>query len=428
MQETIAETEDLRRVTRREDRYSARHLIWSRWDRLDAFSQSVVMKHNARRAGCGRHVRSADGVSVKVSTTDGVRTAGFSGVTSCGSVWACPVCSATIADARQNEIKAALTEWASRGGRVALVTTTMRHHKGQDLGELWDGLTAAKHAMLSGRGWQAEQRLYGSPMVREIKSGPRAGQLVTELRIPTISVVEVTYGANGWHVHLHTLLLLAATDLRGAGAALRGLGPGMFARWSGALVASGFAAPSLRRGIDLRVLRGDPAAALGEYFTKAVYSASMEVARGDMKDARHGGRTPFGILRSLVEVNATGDLGDRSVRRDSSAADEVVTDEALWSDFERASSGRKQIAWSVGLRAFLGLGVELTEQEIVDTDLEGDEIHPINGTVFAAVCRDRAGAEFLAAFEESARYGLALAHEYGTDGYSHRSRRRLLVS
>jgi hypothetical protein len=399
MNDTLQAPPD-KRQTRRSERWDARHVLWK-------------MSRNARRRECGYKVRTSDGVTVRVTNNTEGRHAGYSGLSSCANVWACPVCSAKIANARQIEIKAALTEWTRRGGRVVLGTTTMRHYKRHQLGELWDGLTSARHAMLSGAGWQGEQRFYGTVMPRIIKRGKRAGEIVMETRVPVISVVEVTEGRNGWHVHLHMLLLVSGDVTSDR---VETMGRALFGRWSAALVARGLPKPLYDvsgRGRDFALLHGDVTEALGEYFTKSVYgvegsdltSASMEVARGDMKDAHYGHRTPFGILRGMVQLVMTGDVGTRSlVDQDA--------DEDLWHEWERVSAGRKQISWSVGLREWLAVlpVEEITDQEIVDVDAGGDEIHPVTALTWAAIRRGHAGARLLAAFEVSEDAGcLALA-------------------
>lgn len=410
MSVTLQAPPDKRQV-RRSDRWDARHVLWK-------------MSHNDRRRECGYKVRSADGVSVKVTNNDdGTRHAGYSGLSSCANVWACPVCSAKIANARQVEIKAALAEWTRRGGRVVLGTVTMRHNKGQSLEALWDALTDSKHAMLSGAGWQGEQRWYGTVMPRTIRSGARKGEIVLETRVPVITVVEVTHGKRGWHVHIHMLLLVAGDvdETR-----VERMGRGLFGRWANALEDKGLARPIWDvsgRGKDFALLHGDPVDALGEYFTKSVYglddealtSASMEVARGDMKDAHHGNRTPFGILRAMVDLVMTGDLGAspdaRLARQDR--------DEALWHEWERVSAGRRQIAWSVGLREWLAVipVVESTNQEIVDTDEGGDEIHTVTALTWAAVRRARAGARLLSAYECSEDAGELMLARFEDAGF-----------
>jgi hypothetical protein len=275
--------------------------------------------------------------------------------------------------------------------------------------------------MLSGRAWQAEQRVFGTMMPRTIKAGSRKGTVVEAVRVPVITVVEVTHGVNGWHVHLHMLLLVSG-DVDAA--AVSAMGSGLFGRWAGALEARGLPRPNLRHGKDFRLLEGDPSKALGEYFTKSVYSqgeesvmraGSMEVARGDFKDGRHGNRTPFGILRGLVDSVLAGDLGARSVAS-------IEADEQLWHDWEAGSARRHQIEWSGGLREFLAVAPELSDEEIVDTDLAGDESHKVTDLAWSAVRRARAGARLLDAFEAGEYEGWVCLARFEVAGFEWESR------
>lgn len=391
-------------AARRAERYAARSVLW------DLSQLRPVRK-------CGRVSHENAGVGVRVTTAaDGRRAAGFAGLVTCGSVWACPVCSAKIASHRQEEIETGLGEWQRRGGRVGLVTLTNRHHKGQSLADLWGAVAKAWTAAKSGRDWHDLQAEHGTPVERTIYKGARKGQTVVEPRIPVIRVVEVTHGANGWHVHVHALVLLPGDA---TAATVQQVGASMFTRWSARLVKAGMSAPQLRHGVDARLLVGDAGAALGEYFTKNVYrgtdahSASYEVARGDLKEARGGNRSPFAILRGLVDVHRSGDLGDRS------AAD-VAADEAIWAEWETVSKGRRQIVWSQGLRADL-LG---DEEEVTDEELAAEEVGTSEDTVawiepatLRHIVKARADYAILQAFEASTAEGLALLDVAESDGW-----------
>jgi hypothetical protein len=344
--EVVAASVD-RLNARRADRASALRVLWR---------ESELQ----RVRKCGRCLApgNTQGVGLRVTVGDGGRSAGWSGLERCGSVWACPECSAKIAAGRQSEIAAAIRTWQGMGRGLVHLTVTMRHHKGQQLGTLWDALAKAWQLTTSGRGWVTDQKLYGSVVPREVKTGKRKGETVHETRIPVVRVVEVTHGANGWHVHVHALLFVGR--LMGETTA-QVLGENMFARWSAGLQGRGLAAPLAELGgLHVRVVDEDQAGAtFGEYFTKQQYdgpeSAAMEIARADLKSARGENRTPFAILRSVYE---TGD------------ADDLDT----WHEWERVSVGRRQIAWSPGLREFLELQAEKSDQELAEEEHAGETL------------------------------------------------------
>jgi hypothetical protein len=355
-----------RRQYNRSGRHSARRILWD-----ESTLKPVRL--------CGLHARNGETglVAIKATGAGSERRAGLSGLMTCGSTWACPVCSHKISATRAVEVEQAITRWLATHPdfRVALLTLTMRHKKGQPLKALWDAVSYGWSKVTSGRGWENDQNLYGTYMPREIRSGARRGEMVSSLRIPFVRVVEATHGANGWHVHIHCVLFLgvsltgeAQTDVD-----TQSLGFSMFKRWKSALVRKGFEAPSRTRGVDVKLLTGDAASALGDYFTKAVYApaiaAGMETTMGQHKQSKQGNRTPFGIL---ADVAANGDADDLD----------------LWHEWERGSKGRRQLTWAQGLREFLALGDEATDEEIAEDDsLDGEVLVELTRDQWVAVRR-----------------------------------------
>lgn len=328
-----------RRDTLRSARFSARRTLWSE-SSLD----------RVRRCGKALNGQCSDRVGVKLS--DGV--AGFSGLQSCGSPWNCPVCSQKIMAVRADDVQSAVAGWHGMGGRVVFLTLTMRHRLGQRLADLWDSLSYGWSKVTSGRAWERDCNLYGEWLPREVKGEVRHGH-----RINFVKAVEVTNGANGWHVHIHALLFVrdGVTD---DDVAL--LSQSIYGRWANALQRKGLSSPTPENGIDTRLVRRGDSHALGDYFTKNVYvgrvdseGAGWELAGGQGKTARGANRTPFQILADVVTLGDADDL-------------------ALWWEWEKASTGRRQITWSRGLRYVLQLGVEMTDEEIAEDELGGEVV------------------------------------------------------
>lgn len=304
---------------RRAERYAAR-------DVLRALSSLERLRDCGWKAiGQGVAVRGGNGSS------------GLAGVARCGSTWACPVCNAKISEHRRSDMHRMMDRHRTDGGRFALLTLTMRHRKGQRLKTLWDGLSKAWRKVQAHRTW------------REIAKGHLTGYA---------RVVEVTHGDNGWHVHLHVLLFVK---------------PGLTSmpvvqweqaiveRWADALTGLGFSADP--KGQQLKTLHGDPTKGMSDYFAKVTY----EIARGDLKSGRSGSRTPWQILRGLVDVE-TGELG--------ATWDD---DYALWGEWERASQGRRQWGFSKGLRAALDVEPEISDEDAADESPEGTDLALLDG-------------------------------------------------
>lgn len=289
-------------------RYERRRLLWAE------SSLPRVKK-------CGKVLR-GDGVIVRYREGVG---AGFAGLTTCGSVWAEPVCNAKIMARRAFEIGGALAVWQMHGKAAVFATYTMRHHRGQSITELWQGLTKAWHHVTLGMPWQKLKARHGI-----------AGWC---------RVVEVTWGVNGWHVHTHVVFFLetAVSD-----AEVTELHRAVFDRWSTGLVKSGLGVPLLS-GQDAHLVTGPADASIAAYFTKATDQArnlGLEMTHTQSKAARteHSTLPPWHLL-DLVQQG------------DADALD-------LWHEYEGGSKGKRQISWSAGLRHMLGLMAEQSDEAI----------------------------------------------------------------
>jgi hypothetical protein len=295
---------------------------------------------------CGRSpVSSAGSVSLRVR--EGL--AGYAGVQHCGSVWSCPVCAARILVHRALEIGAVLGEAIRQGHPLGFVTLTMRHERAQALSLLWQAAAKGWSRAITGRGWVAvEQSVEG-----------------------WVRVWEVTHGANGWHVHVHLVVVLAP----GSGAAdLNVVAGGMFERWSRGLVAAGLAAP-LRKGQDWHLAEGSEASSqLADYLAKSVQLGGLgAVAAEARREALAAG---LGLeLTHGQPGRARADLATRPVWAllDDLAETGEASALARWHEWEAGSKGKRQVGWSVGLRERFAPSIEdVTDQAIVDQAV-GDE-------------------------------------------------------
>jgi hypothetical protein len=246
--------------------------------------------------------------------------AAFGGLVTCGSVWACPDCSAKISARRAQELDQ-LVHWnAKRGGSLALLTLTMQHHTGHRLRALRRGLTGAWRHVTQSRGWKSAKKQLGMDGY--------------------VRALEATHGENGWHLHIHCLLIF---DGPISNEMVQVLADEVWARWSTGLAREGFSAVRAH-AVDVRV--GDRALEkLGRYINKIVF----EAVGGRWKKGRRGGRTPFEIL---AEGLATGNADDLD----------------LWFEWEQGSKGMRQLTWSRGLKA--RVGVEQKEDEEIAAEAE----------------------------------------------------------
>jgi hypothetical protein len=128
--------------------------------------------------------------------------------------------------------------------------------------------------------------------------------------------------------------------------------------WSRALERKGLS-PALERAQDLHLVTGNVSDPLADYFTKqsddtTADALSQEFTRSATKASRaaSGGRSPWRILDGVMD-------GD---------ADEL----ALWTEYESASRGRRQMTWARGFRDRLGLNDPKSDEQIAETE-EGED-------------------------------------------------------
>ena len=75
----------------------------------------------------------------------------YAGLTTCGSIWACPVCSAKIRT-RATEISEATAAWDRAGNSVYMITFTTPHDMGMKLRPLISAIADGFRAVIAGRG------------------------------------------------------------------------------------------------------------------------------------------------------------------------------------------------------------------------------------------------------------------------------------
>jgi len=166
-------------------------------------SQSLVydrnLSANAQKRVCWCHrtiVSPAADVGV-FRVQDG-SNARLSGVSTCGSVWHCPVCAAKITEARRDELQEAMVSHIARGeGAAYLLTLTFPHEADHPLPELMERFAKALKTFKESSQYK---RILG-------KNGS-AG------RLGSVRSLEVTVSLeNGWHPHTHDLLFCKRNGL-----------------------------------------------------------------------------------------------------------------------------------------------------------------------------------------------------------------------
>jgi hypothetical protein len=305
----------------------------------------------------------------------------FTGLMTCGLVWMCPVCSAKIRHGRALKVEKGLNRALEMGHGIEFVTLTSRHHLGQALADLFGRTQEAWQAMGRDKSFKALKARFG-------------------LRF--ITVREVTYGPNGWHPHLHLAVITwvpLSVPERGE------LEEGFWRGWSHQLQRVGLSA---LRGPGVLVKPCTSTDGLSTYLCKvsgddgSTRSASMELARSDLKRARSGHRNPEQIAEDYVE---TGDLADL----------------ALLQEYWKATKRRQMMTWGNGLKAHLGLDeIDETDEELAAAEVGGEVLLRIGRTAWARIISLGLRVHVLEVAERSGREGLrALMREIAPDDFWH---------
>lgn len=279
---------------------------------------------------CGRSIQ-GNGVNV-YRAADGSRGR-YGGLTTCGSGWNCPVCAQKIAEVRREELSSAMVKHVKAGGRAHLLTLTFPHEADWPLADLLARFSKARQGLKNSRAWK---RILG-------KEGAASC-------IGTVSSMEVTHGANGWHPHLHMLLFVRRTVSDQERDQLVKV-------WVGQLFKVGLGENSkltdmMQHALDLR--GGEDAAAyIAKYGREEQWGISSELTRQHAKEAAHGGATPFGLLLQFADGNA------RSGE--------------LFKEFAHAFLGKKLITWSPGLRKQFDFEEEADDEQAAAAEMPEEQ-------------------------------------------------------
>lgn len=331
----------------------------------DARDDSRAERHDLRRAlrkvwrtdrvtACGKAGARPGGEVVVRHTPAGPGTGpmvGFSGLMACGNVWLCPECAGKVAARRAARVERALRVAVERGGWAVLITFTLRHHDRHPLAALVDGLRKGWRAVRSGAVAQRERRELGV--------------------IGVVRSIEITHGVNGWHPHVHALVVF---DGQPTPAQMDALARSMFGRWTRAIVRAGLPAPlAEQHGLDVTHLGASTPegtyASIAAWARYAVKGITGETVLGVVKDAKGTNRSVRELMRDAV-------IGTRWASDDGRTV--VTLDDTvrgLLLEYEAVTKRVKHLTGTAELEKVLGLDVdEATDEEVAAEEADGDDV------------------------------------------------------
>jgi hypothetical protein len=314
-----------------------------RWELLST-ARRVTSRKSLRTCG----LYSPEG-QVSVSLTER-GSASVAGLHTCGSKL-CPVCNARTSGKQIGKVQKAAAKLMTGKGCALMLTLTIPHQRGDDLGDLLDALQGAWNASLSGRGGKV-WKSYG--------------------RTHYLRALDYTHGVNGHHPHFHAVFffdrMLTDSDLYWLELDLRTRWARSVKRLTGRDVVHAAVKLELVRG------QGEGLTAVVRYVGKALTGALLEAVWSHGKTS--GGRTLWQIL---------------------STAESNPRDRALWQECEVGFHKRR---WFVVSRGFLDLAEDEEEKEETEEDTQRDSLVTLSDKLWRGLSQARLVGRFLTAAEQ----------------------------
>ena len=291
------------------DDYNLKIARVERW-RLQSKSRELLPGH---RVGKCYRVMIKKVVSVFRSAES--KKSFYGGLCVCGSIWACPVCASKITERRKVELEKVNT----KDYFMFMVTITIQHNKNDKLSKLYEGLIESWRRVKSGRWWQdfkKENNIIGS-----------------------VQGLEVTYGmGSGWHPHKHIIFFSESKVLD-----LEKVKKDLYKQYAKKLKRFGLYA-SFSHGLDVApVDKGN-----ADYVAKFCRWGAVQE-----------------ITKSAVKKGRSNENEFRYQAFDLLAADSKFL-ESRFVEYVQVFKGSKQLVYSPGLRARLGMGAVASDLELAE--------------------------------------------------------------
>lgn len=235
----------------------------------------------------------------------------YKGLMTCGSVHTCTICAAKVQERRRQEVAAAVAYSVGKGQGAVMVSITFPHRVDQPLSLLLRLQQAALKKLREGKGYVT--------LMRDIEATGR------------IRSLEVTHGQNGWHPHTHELMFVhphvEAAWLR----------PRLALLWFRASLKVGLFRPErddetafLAHSVDVQAGDAGVAGYMAKLDDQSKWGLSHELTKSASKQGKRTGSHPFKLAA-----------------QDSTSA--------LFLEYVHAMKGQRQLVWSRGLKAAVGI-------------------------------------------------------------------------
>ena len=262
---------------------------------------------------------------------------------------------------RKGEIENILLKAQAKGLSALFLTVTLQHTRDSELSELLKTLLAA---------W------------RSVFSGDRTGERQVLSRVKAqIKSVETRWGRNGFHPHLHVLLMVDEAGLSETEAGLfeDKLAEVIFSRYQRAVEKRGMVAE--REAYNSRPV--SMAGAAAHYVTKI--EAALELTSPDTKKGFAGGARSY----TMFQLLSLYERGERQLYGKDIAE--------VFREFARATKGKRAVSYSRGIKDLLGIEAKPDEELALEAELpEEKTIAVVSADVWRVVCARKMRAQLLA--------------------------------
>ena len=249
--------------------------------------------------------------------------AAYGNLQTCKSVWVCPICASKITERRRVELAQGVKNWQ---GRILLLTLTLQHKSNESLETIVTSLTKGySKIFVKGENYTKIMRDFGI--------------------VGNIRTLEVTYGDNGFHPHLHILLFSERNQID-----YKALHKRLYEKWEHSLQSIG--RYTNQKAFNLQFSNEAIASYVtkwGEIDSNNNWDISHEMTKNPVKVAKKGGYTPFALLESSQNGN---EIHGK-----------------LFQEYAKYMKGKRQLRYSEGLKELLGI-TEKTDEEICNEKIE----------------------------------------------------------
>ena len=273
-------------------------------------------------ARCLRH-RIDKNTPIEVYKAVKFNNAAYGNLQTCKSVWVCPICASKITERRRVELAEGVKNWQ---GRILLLTLTLQHKSNESLETIVTSLSKA----------YSKKFTFGENYTKIMRDFGIVGNIRT---------LEVTYGDNGFHPHLHILLFSERNQID-----YKALHKRLYEKWEHSLQSIG--RYTNQKAFNLQFSNE----AIANYVTKwgeidsnNNWDISHEMTKNPVKVAKKGGYTPFALLESSQNGN---EIHGK-----------------LFQEYAKYMKGKRQLRYSEGLKELLGL-LEKSDEEICNEKIE----------------------------------------------------------